>query len=164
MKSRYTKRPKAKVHLFTNVIYCADCGTGLWFLKNRNGYVCGRFKKHGVGACSSHSVKEQYIKEKVLDDLKRLISVSVDEKDLLKKVQPKIKKQEQSFYKEIEFKENKIAELKKENKKFLRLLANEVIEKVDYDEAVNENRNVIKKLQSEILQKKRHANRVYKKY
>lgn len=34
------------------------------------------------------------------------------------------------------------------------MLANEVIEKVDYDEAVNENRNVIKKLQSEILEKK----------
>ncbi|WML27218.1 hypothetical protein [Neobacillus sp. OS1-33] len=32
--------------------------------------------------------------------------------------------------------------------------ANEVLEKVDYDEAVNENRNVIKKLQSEILEKK----------
>ena len=36
MRSRYKKRPKAKIHLFTNVIYCADCGTGLWFLKNRN--------------------------------------------------------------------------------------------------------------------------------
>ncbi|MDF2787668.1 MAG: recombinase family protein [Neobacillus sp.] len=154
MKSRYQKRPKAKIHLFTNVIFCADCGTGLWFLKNRNGYVCGRFKKHGVNACSSHSVKEQYIKEKVLDDLKKLISASVDEKELLKKVQPKIKKQEQTLYKEIETRENKIAELKMENKKFLKLLANEVIEKVDYDEAVNENRNAIKKLQSEILQKK----------
>ncbi|MEH6946544.1 hypothetical protein V7068_05615 [Bacillus sp. JJ634] len=78
----------------------------------------------------------------------------VDEKDLLKKVQPKIKQQEQLFYKEIETKENKITELKEENKKFLKLLANEVIEKVDYDEAVNENRKVIKELQSEILQKK----------
>ena len=68
MKSRYKKRPKAKIHLFTNVIYCADCGTALWFLKNRNGYVCGRFKKHGVTACNSHSVKEQYIKEKLLID------------------------------------------------------------------------------------------------
>ncbi|MFB5285333.1 hypothetical protein [Peribacillus sp. Hz7] len=78
----------------------------------------------------------------------------MDEKDLLKKVQPKIKQQEQLFYKEIETKENKITELKEENKKFLKLLANEVIEKVDYDEAVNENIKVIKELQSEILQKK----------
>jgi site-specific DNA recombinase len=92
MKSRSAKRPKAKIHLFTNVVYCADCGTGLWFMKNRNGYVCGRFKKHGANACSSHSIKEQYIKEKVLDDLKKFISASVDERDLLKKIQPKIKK------------------------------------------------------------------------
>lgn len=154
MKSRYAKRPKVKIHLFTNVVYCADCGTGLWFLKNRNGYVCGRFKKHGIRACSSHSVKEQYIKEKVLEDLKKLISAPVDEKDLLRKVQPKIKKQEQSLFKEIEKKENKIEELKKENKQFLKLLANEVIDKVEYDDAVNENRNEIKKLQSEILQKR----------
>jgi site-specific DNA recombinase len=42
----------------------------------------------------------------------------------------------------------------RQNKKFLKLLADAVIEKVDYDEAVNENRNVISKLQSEILQKK----------
>ncbi|MFS0779271.1 recombinase family protein [Neobacillus sp. 3P2-tot-E-2] len=154
MKSRYMKRPKAKIHLFTNVIYCADCGTGLWFLKNRNGYVCGRYRKHGVRACTSHSVKENYIKETVLDDLRKIISASVDEEGLLKKVKPKIKKQEQMLSKEIEKKENKISELKKENKKFLKLLANEVIEKLDYDEAVNENRSEIKKLQSDILQKK----------
>jgi hypothetical protein len=42
------------------------------------------------------------------------------------------------------------------------LLANEVIEKVDYDKAVNENRNVIKKLQSEFLEKKDMLKR-YKK-
>lgn len=97
MKSRYTKRPKAKIHLFTNVVYCADCGTGLWFLKNRNGYVCGRFKKHGVRACSSHSVKEQYIKEKILEDLKQFISSSVDEKDLLRTAQPQLRNKQMPF-------------------------------------------------------------------
>ena len=60
----------------------------------------------------------------------------------------------QRYSQEIGIRDNKIAELKKENKKFLKLSANEVIEKVDYDEVVNEKRNVIKKLQSEILEKK----------
>jgi site-specific DNA recombinase len=41
MKSRSVKRPKAKIHFFTNGVYCADCGTGLWLMKKRNGYVCG---------------------------------------------------------------------------------------------------------------------------
>ncbi|WP_265415060.1 recombinase family protein [Tumebacillus algifaecis] len=59
MKSRSVKRPKMKKHLFTNYVYCADCGTSLWYIQFRKGYVCGSFKKHGATACSSHAIKEE---------------------------------------------------------------------------------------------------------
>jgi hypothetical protein len=41
----------------------------------------GDFFKKTVLVCNSHNVKEQYIK-KVLDDLKKLISISVNSKIL----------------------------------------------------------------------------------
>ncbi|RZI52289.1 hypothetical protein EW027_05690 [Aeribacillus pallidus] len=30
-----------KKHLFTNIAFCADCGTGMWYRQNRKGYICG---------------------------------------------------------------------------------------------------------------------------
>lgn len=41
IKSRKKIRPQQNIHLFTNILFCADCGHGMHFKKNRKGYVCG---------------------------------------------------------------------------------------------------------------------------
>ncbi|MCL6572156.1 MAG: recombinase family protein [Bacillus sp. (in: Bacteria)] len=35
METHNRKRPYAEIHLFTNTLYCADCGKGMHFKKNR---------------------------------------------------------------------------------------------------------------------------------
>lgn len=41
MKNRKKNYTKVKKHLFTNVLYCSDCGAGMWYRQNRAGYICG---------------------------------------------------------------------------------------------------------------------------
>lgn len=72
MKVRTHKNHHQALHLFTNIIYCADCGKGMHFKKNRKGYVCGTFNKHGSKACSSHIVREANLSAIVLSEIKNL--------------------------------------------------------------------------------------------
>ncbi|WCK55147.1 recombinase family protein [Aneurinibacillus sp. Ricciae_BoGa-3] len=58
MNSRKRTRPQAEMHLFTNTAYCADCGRGMHFKKNRKGYMCGNYNKHGLKAYSDHLIRE----------------------------------------------------------------------------------------------------------
>ncbi|WP_416906622.1 recombinase zinc beta ribbon domain-containing protein [Paraclostridium sordellii] len=51
--SRRRKIPAQSTHLFSNILICADCGHSIHFKKNRKGYICGSFNKHGIKACSS---------------------------------------------------------------------------------------------------------------
>lgn len=53
-RKRQQAKPKAKKHLYTNHLYCADCGKSLWYVKCRKGYVCGNYYKHGKTVCSQH--------------------------------------------------------------------------------------------------------------
>ena len=72
MKVRTHKNHHQALHLFTNIIYCADCSKGMHFKKNRKGYVCGTFNKHVSKACSSHIVREANISAIVLSEIKNL--------------------------------------------------------------------------------------------
>ena len=54
--SRRRKRPAQSTHIFSNILICADCSHGMHFKKNRKGYICGSFNKHGIKACSSHII------------------------------------------------------------------------------------------------------------
>jgi hypothetical protein len=81
-----------KLHLFTNIAYCADCGTGMWFQSNRqNGYICGNYARHGKKACSAHTIKENFIKDTILSDIKTLLQ-QIDKEHYLKELESKSKK------------------------------------------------------------------------
>jgi hypothetical protein len=151
MKSRYVKRPKAKVHLFTNVIVCADCGTSLWYLQNRKGYVCGRYRKHGKRACTSHSIKEEKLKALVMDDLRHLTQMSVSKENVLEQVEKTVQKTKKENEKKLLQKEREVDKLKNENRKFLKLLAEEVITPDEYRDITNHNHEKIKELGIEIV-------------
>ncbi|WP_081825374.1 zinc ribbon domain-containing protein [Bacillus sp. UNC41MFS5] len=64
-------------------LYCADCATSLWYLHDRKGYVCGRYRKHGIDACTSHLIREKQLKNFILEDLREMSSVAVNKRILL---------------------------------------------------------------------------------
>lgn len=156
MAQRTCKRPKAKKHLFTNYVYCADCGTSLWYLQSRKGYVCGRFKKHGAHTCTSHAIKEGLIKGFILQDL-RCMAHTLDKSSVLGKLQGQVKRAEQERKKRLMRLEKELAGLKEENRLFLKLLAQGVIPQEDYRESVDANRDRIATLDQQVVEAIRTA-------
>jgi cupin superfamily acireductone dioxygenase involved in methionine salvage len=118
--SRYIKRPKAKTHFFINLVFCADCGTSLWYLQSRKGYVC--YRKHGKDACTSHSIKEDYLKKLIIDDLRQVAEGLLNKDMILKEFELKAKKEQSEKNKRLSQMEKEIEDLKNENRKYIKLL------------------------------------------
>jgi len=157
LRERYVSRPKVKRHLFTNYVFCADCGTSLWYLQNRKGYVCGRFKRHGKGACTSHSIKEVVLKEQILRDLRHMSELVIDKHLFLKRFESHWDKEHKEQQKQILGIKRKIEGLQNENKKFLKLLAQEVISQEEYRAAIDDNQKEIHHLQEKVVELNRAA-------
>lgn len=154
MAQRSYKRPKMKKHLFTNYVFCADCGTSLWYLQSRKGYVCGRFKKHGAHTCTSHAIKEQFLKNLILEDLREMAH-TIDKGSVLSRVQGQVKKAEQDRKKRLFRLEKELTGLKDENRQYLKLLAQGVITQEDYRETVDVNRDRMAALEQELVEARR---------
>src|SRR5699024_6305810 len=73
MKQRRKIIPAPKLHLFTNTLFCDDCGKVLWFRSNRKGYICGSYARYGKKACTAHAIKENFLIETILSDIRMLI-------------------------------------------------------------------------------------------
>ncbi|MCY7912997.1 hypothetical protein MOE29_05765 [Bacillus haynesii] len=102
---------------------------------NRKSYICGSYAKHGKKACSSHVIKEQLLKEIILDDLKKMAD-DLEHPDLESKVEKKVNaaaKKNKSRLQSIEKQVQKQMELKRNA---LQKFISEDISKQDYDEFV----------------------------
>ena len=66
---------KSKISLFAGFVKCADCGRALCRTVRNNtaSYLCGSYKRYGVGICSSHSIKEEILQEIILNELRNFI-------------------------------------------------------------------------------------------
>ena len=102
------------------------------FKKNRKGYVCGSYNKHGKKACTDHIVREYELKAAVLDDIKLLVSRLEDDK-FVKKIQTKLDKHKKKSEKEIKSISKQIESFKSKKKKALGKLIEEIISKDEYD-------------------------------
>ncbi|AMA74128.1 recombinase [Aneurinibacillus sp. XH2] len=142
-------KPKAKKHLFTNYLYCADCGKSLWYVQHRKGYVCGNYYKHGRHACSQHSVKEKELIDVILHDIKCMATPFNDDL-LIKRLELKTKEVKRQAEKQIQTLTQQIEKLKAEKKEFIRLLASRSITEDDYKEITEDNNNKIIELQNKL--------------
>ena len=143
LNSRKKIKPKPQKHLFSNLLFCADCGKGMYFKKNRKGYVCGSFDKRGKVACESHIVREITLIEIISNEFK-IISASIDNIDYLSKIQLSLQKEAKKKEKLINKYTNKIENCKIQKNKTLKLLLNDTISKDDYScfiEEINEEIN-----------------------
>lgn len=105
--SRRRIRPQQKKHLFTNIIFCQECGRGMHYKKNINGYICGNYNKHGSKACSPNSIKETQVSSVILNDLKTFIKFD----RLLPNLNPIIEAKTSKNNKELVRLENEISKL-----------------------------------------------------
>ena len=138
-------RPHQNVHLFTGLISCTDCGSGFHFKRNRKGYVCGRYDKHGRKACSDHIVREKDLIDIIREDLKTL-SKNISSKNRYETIKNKLSKNKIKIEKELKTVESKIATITTFKTKALEKLIAEEITKSDYDLITNSKNQELEKL------------------
>lgn len=73
LSNRKKARPAPQFHLFSNLLFCKDCGKAMHYSANRLGYICGTYNKKGKDYCSSHSIKENALTTAILDDINQLL-------------------------------------------------------------------------------------------
>jgi DNA invertase Pin-like site-specific DNA recombinase len=151
--SKRKKRPYQEKHLFTNTAFCADCGRGMHYRANSKGYMCGNYVKLGSSKCSDHLVREAELKSAILDDIRFLIN-TLNNDEVLKDLEAKLKKQKQKETKKFQAIDAEIEKLKKRKKRALDEYYDEEITKEAYNDYVNETNKEIE----ELLSKKQQLN------
>ncbi|MDB1955453.1 recombinase family protein [Clostridium tertium] len=146
IQSRRRIRPKQNVHLFSNMLFCQDCGHGMHFKKNRRGYICGKYNKHGSKACSDHIVRESELSNFVLTEIVSVIN-KVKKDDLYSIIQEKLTKN--TIVKKYEACVENLQSFKDKKSKALHMLVDEQITKEDYDIFITDIDNNIKTLMKE---------------
>lgn len=94
-----------KLGLFSNKLYCKDCGSYLTRKYNNKhefvGYFCSTYKKFGNKRCSSHFIADQELQEIVLESIKQeaaniLTKADMEELDALSVCQKAVSVMESS--------------------------------------------------------------------
>lgn len=137
-----------KKHLFTNISFCADCGKSMHFKKNRKGYVCGTYNKHGHTQCSDHYVRESELIEVISDDIKQMFS-SLSTKSVQKDIEKKMAKFIQRDQKRLGNILKEIEHLKKDKTVALRMKIRGEIQDEEYRLLIEDNGNQLAKLNEE---------------
>lgn len=146
MKQRKKFITAPKLHLFTNTLFCADCGKGMWFRSNRqNEYICGNYARHGKKACSAHTIKENFLKETILHDIRKLVQ-EIDKEHYLKELEVETKKSKKDIKQKLDRLNKQMDVLKNRKKNFIKMLADEKIKHDEYLEMVEDNNNELAQL------------------
>ncbi|WP_265416823.1 recombinase zinc beta ribbon domain-containing protein [Alkalihalobacillus deserti] len=143
IRTKFITAPKK--HLFTNILFCSDCGKGMWYRSNRKGYICGNYARHGKKACSSHSIKEDLLKDTILTDIKMLVN-EIFQEEYVKQLEAQTKKSKQNLQKQLDKIEKQVNLIKGQKRKYINMLAEEIITQKEYREIVDANNIEIKEL------------------
>ncbi|NYE09598.1 vacuolar-type H+-ATPase subunit I/STV1 [Bacillus niacini] len=105
---------------------------------NRKGYICGNYARYGKKACSSHCIEEDILKDTILTDIQDFVK-QIDKEQYLKQLEAQTKKSKQNLRKQLEKLEKQIDLIKSRKRKYINMLAEEIISHVDYRENVEAN-------------------------
>lgn len=159
MKVRTHKNYHQSTHLFTNHLKCADCGKGMHFKKNRKGYVCGNFNKHGSKACSSHIVRESALSAIILSKINELVS-KVKSTNLFNNLKLELDNEIIKYKNMLNDYNKDLNLLKKRKSKSISLFIDEVITKEDYHSFLNDIEEQLKDLERKIFTTKQTLNKI----
>ncbi|KYH34432.1 recombinase [Clostridium tepidiprofundi DSM 19306] len=85
-------------HIFSTVLKCNECKGSMSYKKSFKGYKCTN-SQMGGGRCTAHSVKEDYLKEIIIEDLKRYVEQQFDKNKLYEYAKVLVYKKENYEYK-----------------------------------------------------------------
>lgn len=123
MKKKGKHKSNGKESLFSHLVKCPDCGSGMHFKPDRRkgAYVCGGYVKYSSSYCTSHIIEEKVLLQAVKADLKSLIKDSVKIENLYGIAEVKAMSVQSHVLKEIKRTEKQLEELDKRFDKLLTL-------------------------------------------
>jgi len=86
------------IHLFSGVLMCKECGGSMSYRNKYQGYKCTN-SQMGGGRCTAHSIKEEDLKNIIIEDLKKYVN-KVDSNSLLSEVE-KLANKKNDYKKEL---------------------------------------------------------------
>jgi len=122
MQRKGKHKSNGKESLFSYIVKCPDCGSGMHFKPDRrNGaYVCGGYVKFTSSYCSSHIIEEHALLQTVKNDLRALIQDRVKIEHLYGIAEEKANALQSSTIKELKRVDRELVQL---DKRFDRLLS-----------------------------------------
>ncbi|MEK6453311.1 hypothetical protein NST54_04560 [Caldifermentibacillus hisashii] len=96
--------------------------------------MCGSYARHGKKACTAHTIKEDFLKETIPDEIQTLIQV--DKEKYIKKMARKSKSTKSDSQKKINKINKQMDVLKNRKRKFINLLADGMITHEEYQESI----------------------------
>jgi DNA invertase Pin-like site-specific DNA recombinase len=130
-KSRVRATPKK--HLFSDKLFCRECGKKLWLIKSHKSYYCGTFKKYGRNHCNTHKIKESTLKEILQKDLKKFADKFNDYEKIKASINKKIQASEKTAkYKRTKY-EARLQEIKEIKSKLIIKFSTDELTKEAYD-------------------------------
>ncbi|MGP4074082.1 recombinase family protein [Piscibacillus sp. B03] len=137
MASRKKSQTQAKHHLFTNVLFCSDCKNGMWYRQTVQGYICGSYAKHGLIACTGRPIKEERLKDIVLNDIKQ-IQLNLNDEEFLDGLKNKLKAKEDKDNSVLKKLNKQINDITSKRKHYIQLLSDEIITSGEYREIMDD--------------------------
>ena len=115
------RRPSKRLErqgLFSGLVFCADCGSRLYFhdspkgTKNKESYYCGKYSL-GRGECTAHYIRESVLKSIVLEQIRYMTSyVAMETVDFADEWMKSRRKQQE---KELHQAQKRLAQAEKRN-------------------------------------------------
>lgn len=75
-----------KIYIFTSVLKCGACGGGMSYRKDYKGYKCTNSQRGGK-LCTSHSIKEEYLKSEIQKIIKNMVEEIIDKNKYYKRIE-----------------------------------------------------------------------------
>ncbi|SHJ58429.1 recombinase family protein [Paramaledivibacter caminithermalis] len=147
-KRRRKKRITNDKHLFSNLLYCGECGSRLHYKKDKDTYICGRLNKMGKKYCQGCYVKEKEMKMIIEENLIKLIDESIDLNSINKALERKVHKKSKNDKLSIINKE--VENMIKRKNRLLDIYVEGLINQQEYN-----NKKISLKNQLNLLQKKK---------
>lgn len=159
IKTRTRQKVHQSTHLFTNIMFCEDCGKGMHFKKNRRGYVCGSFNKFGKKACTDHIVREAELSDLILNDIREFI-LSVKTTDLFEEFKLSLDKFASAQKSTLIRHNSELESLLSRKSKALNKLLDDIIDKDDYDYIVKDINLKVEDLKAKISEINKNLDKI----
>lgn len=126
---------------YSGLLFCGDCGSPMFFLghpSHRGAYVCGRYHRLGLSACTGHRTRVDFLDTLVKKYIERII---VNSEFMIKELEKAVQNDTNTIaqsYKAIKATEDSIAKAKEEFKALKKQKIKDLIKVTEEDRDVVE--------------------------